>query len=140
MRRRQLVDAFKDGLGLGHVAEGEKILHRPRPNPPVQAVHGAQRGQFGPEHEILAGAAGRRPSIIEGLLAQPVAGTKQLLPVTIPQDEREHSGKPRNAGRPPLFPSVNDGFGVTAVPEHMTERRQFHAKRLKIIYLSIKND
>ena len=114
VRRRQLGDALVDRPGGRNGAEGQVVVDRLRVD---RALHGGILD----EHLQLGGKDQALPvvSVVEGLLAKPVARQQQPPGGPVPQREGEHPAQPAHAVVAVLLPRVDDHFGVGRSPEAM---------------------
>ena len=78
-----------------------------------------QRFQLRAESERAIAKQG----IVKRLYAEPVAGEEQRFAVAVPKGEGEHAAKALDAILTPLFPGMDDHFGVTLRAEGMAQAR-----------------
>ena len=95
-----------------------------------------QRLQFGAENEFT----GVEESVIQRLDAEAVAHHEQRFLLAIPQREREHAAKARDAGFAPGLPGVDDDFGVGVGAEDMAERLEFGHQLLEVVDFAVEHD
>ena len=110
MAGHQLADAAEEGAVVADVAEGE--------------VFGKQRFlELGGDGGVLEqrldlageGEGAAVPVVVEGLLAEAVAGAEEFAGVLVPDGEGEHAAQAQDAVGAVLLVGVEDGFGVGAV-------------------------
>src|SRR5690606_23684631 len=82
----------------------------------------------------------RQQCVVQGLDAEAVAREEEGLAPAVPQCKSEHSPEPLDAVCAPLFPGVDDHFGIADAAEAMTEVAQFLRERLEVINFPIVDD
>jgi hypothetical protein len=87
-----------------------------------------------PEYEAV-----RTRVIVEWFDPEPVARHEQRLLLLVPDGEREHAAQPRHDPLPPLFPTVQDHFGVGRRGEGVA-RREFSADVVVVVDLAVEDD
>ena len=110
MAGHQFADAAEEGAVIAHVSKGqvfgeERLLELGRDGRVLE-----ERLDFAGEGE---GAS--IPVVVEGLLAETIAGTEEFAGVLVPDGKGEHAAKAENAIGAVLLVGVEDGFGVGAV-------------------------
>ena len=136
MCRCELLYAAINRARIRYVTISKKLFDRLRVEPPVDVRAQRQRLQFRREEQP---AIGQR-TVIERLLAEPVARQEQRLPPRIPQRKREHPVEAVETSLAPLLPGVDNDLGVGARPKVVAERRQLRHQRLKIVDLPVVDD
>ena len=109
MAGHQLADAAEEGAVLADVAEGEVFGEE------GLLELGRDGGVF--EERLDFAGEGERasvPIVVEGLLAEAIAGTEEFARVLIPDGKGEHAAQAQNAFGAVLLVGVEDGFGVGA--------------------------
>src|SRR5450756_3106721 len=109
MAGHQLTDAAEEGAVFAEVSKGqvfgkEGLLEL-----------GRNGGVF--EERLDFTGEGERasiPIVVEGLLAEAIAGTEEFAGVLIPDGKGEHATQAEKAFGAVLFVGVEDGFGVAA--------------------------
>ncbi len=136
MTRRQPSHASIDRPWIRNIAIREEIFDRLWIDLTVDLRAEQQRLQLRRKQQSTVG----QKTIIERLLAQPVAREEQRFASGVPQRERKHAIEPLEASLAPLLPGVNDHFGIAASAKNMAQCSKLGHQRLEIIDLAVKND
>ena len=136
MRRRQLVRAAVNAARIGHVAEGEILLHRQRVDVAHKAGVRRQHFQLRAKDEAAIG----QPRVVQRFDAHAVARQKQRLLAAVPQRKGKHPAQALHAGGAPRLPRVDDDFGIAAGFEGVAQRLQLSHQGAVVVDLAVKDD
>ena len=131
-----LYTSLEHGPRLGHVAEREVLLDRLGLDDADQVRMREQRLQLGAEQQHPVG----QDREVHRLDAESVAREEQRLAIAIPQREREHAAKARDARLAPFLPRVHDDLGVAARAERMPAGGQLDDEFLIVVDLAVEHD
>ncbi|EKD38667.1 MAG: hypothetical protein ACD_75C00651G0002 [uncultured bacterium] len=105
--RRQFSDFLKNGIGARDIGIGKIEIQGHQVECPAYLVNREKRVNFRGEEK-----SARDLSIIEGLLADPVTGQKQIPVFAVPNGKSEHAPQIGDTFRAVLFVEVEDCFGI----------------------------
>src|SRR5260221_11645590 len=117
------------GRGSGHRTICKHLFDRWRIEPPMEVRAERQRLKFRREQH----SAVLQKTIVERLLAEPVARQEQRLARGVPQRKGEHPVEPLETRLAPLLPGMDNYLGVATGAEVVAERRELCHQWLKII-------
>src|ERR1035441_2568295 len=109
MAVHQLMDAAKEGAVFADVSKGQVFGEE-------RLLELGRNGRVFKEGLDFAGEGERAsiPIVVEGLLAEAVAGTEEFTGVLIPDGKGEHAAEAENACGAVLLVGVEDSFGIGA--------------------------
>src|ERR1035441_151395 len=109
MAGHELADAAEEGASISDISKGEVLGKE-------GLVELGRNGGVLEERFDLAGEGEEAsiPVVVEGLLAETIAGTKELTGILIPDGKGEHATEAEDAIGAVLLEGVDDGFGVGA--------------------------
>src|SRR5215831_2134117 len=135
MGRRELANAAIDGPRRGDELALQVKLQSFRVHPVIDARMARKRMQFGAKSQ-----ARFRHSVIERLLAHPVAGQKKPLALFVPDSKSEHAAQKLQAIDAMSFVERKDDLGVGVGVKHVARRYEFFAQFLKVVNLAVEDD
>src|SRR6185312_11760662 len=121
---------------VGHITVREIILDRRRRQRARRPRMNQQRAKLRREDQLPAIEMG----VVKRLLADAVAGEKELPTVAVPDGKGKHPGKPVQAAGAPFLPGMDDRLGVGAGAENMPGGLQGAAQRLEIVNLAVEDE
>jgi hypothetical protein len=132
-------DAAVQGRGLGHVLQGQVVLHRGAVDATGRvgaAEQLEQRLLLGAERDCTVGQARGE----QRLDAERVAGAERRLGLAVPDDEREHAAQPRDDVLAPQVVPGDDRLGVTLRGERGAGGGELLAQFEVVVDLAVEHD
>src|SRR5690242_17401656 len=78
--------------------------------------------------------------VIQRLDPQAIARQEKRLLRAIPEREREHAAKPRDAAFAPCLPRMHDDLGIASGSKVMAECDEFRDQLLVVVDLAVEDD
>src|ERR1017187_554226 len=109
MAGHELADAAEEGAVIADISKGEVLGKE------GLVELGRNGGMFEERFDFAGeGESAPVPVVVEGLLAEAIAGTEELTGILIPDGKGEHATEAEDAIGAVLLEGVEDGFGVGA--------------------------